>query len=75
MRYSYVTDDTPKMLRETLCLAQTALGQQNDSRAPYHVRRLQQLIDACDEMRPLGPDGKHDQRHTPYCGCEDVEPR
>jgi len=75
-RYTYITDEAPKMLRETLCLAQHALtlGEPAAAAGP-HVRRLQHLIDACDELRPLGADGKHDQRHTPYCGCEDVGPR
>jgi len=72
-RYSYVTDDAPKMLRETLCLAQHFFAvAEPRAAAAAHSRRLQHLIDACDEMRPLGADGKHDQRHTPYCGCEDV---
>jgi hypothetical protein len=30
---------------------------------------LQVLIDECDRMRPLGPDGKHGDRHTVECGC------
>lgn len=37
-----------------------------------HIDRLQRLINACDDHRPLGPDGKHGNRHTPTCGCEDA---
>ena len=68
-----VVEDTPKMLRETLCSAQAHIGL-NDAdtdRAVEHIARLQRLIDECDRHRPLGPDGKHGDRHTPTCGCED----
>lgn len=62
---------SPKMLRETLCVAQTWVGLSPDVRAQEHVKRLQQLIDECDRLRPIGPDGKHgSNRHTPYCGCD-----
>lgn len=54
-----------KMLRETLCIAQTAFG------ATGHVQRLQQLIDEIDRHRPLGADGTHGDLHTATCGCED----
>lgn len=70
------TKDSLKMLRETLCLAQHALllrGSLLDvDRTPAHVARLSRLIDDIDRQRPLGPDGKHGDRHTPTCGCEDV---
>lgn len=64
--------DSVKMLRETFCVAQTRIGQSDDPRAPEHVDRLQRLIDDCDRQRPLGPDGKHGDRHTATCGCEDA---
>lgn len=53
-----------KMLRETLCRAQ---NDANDS----DMRRLSALIAEIDRHRPLGPDGKHGDLHTPTCGCED----
>lgn len=62
--------DSPKMLRETLCFAQGAVLRSGDPRAQSHSARLQRLIDECDRHRPLGPDGKHGDRHTPTCGCE-----
>jgi hypothetical protein len=63
--------DDPKMIRETLCVAQAAIiGAARDPRAGEHVARLQRLIAECDRHRPLGPDGKHGGRHTPTCGCE-----
>lgn len=65
--------DSPKMLRETLCVAASAVGQQMTSDGPAkraHIDRLQRLTDECDRHRPLGPDGKHGDRHTPTCGCE-----
>lgn len=63
--------DSPKMLRETLCVAQVAVGEtyHRDPRAQEHLDRLQRLIDECDRHRPIGPNGKHDNRHTPTCGC------
>jgi hypothetical protein len=75
MTTSYQVPDGPKMLRETLCVAQTRIGNSPDlfdeHRMHEHIERLQRLIDACDVHRPLGPDGKHGDRHTATCGCED----
>lgn len=67
------TRDTLKMLRETFCIAQTAIQHRpfDESRRPEHVARLARLIDDIDRQRPLGPDGKHGNRHTQTCGCED----
>lgn len=65
-----ITSEGPKMLRETLCVAQTHVGLSGDNRAREHVERIQQLIDQLDEHRPLGSDGKHGDRHTLTCGCE-----
>lgn len=63
--------DSVKMLRETFCVAQAALAPEVRRGLNEHRKRLQRLIDECDRQRPLGPDGKHDNRHTPTCGCED----
>lgn len=67
-------NDSLKMVRETLCVAQTWVGAAppRDPRRREHVQRLQRLIDDIDRQRPLGPDGKHGQQHTPTCGCPDV---
>lgn len=75
MKYTYTITKNPKMLRETLCIAQNAISHSvhNRARLPWDSDTLQELIDACDVMRPLGPDGKHGDRHTPFCGCEDIE--
>ncbi len=72
---SYEVPDGPKMLRETLCIAAARISQSDldQHRKEADIARLQRLIDACDAHRPLGPDGKHDDRHTPTCGCEDDE--
>lgn len=59
-----------KSLRETLCVAQTALGGYGDD-VIEHRDRLGQIIDGIDRHRPLGPDGKHGDLHTDTCGCED----
>lgn len=57
----------PKLMREALCVAQHAPGLSDRQSV-----RLERLIDACDLLRPIGPDGKHCNRHTPWCGCDDV---
>jgi hypothetical protein len=67
-----VPPDGIKMLRETLCVAQTVIGlSRQEDRKAEHIERLQFLINECDRHRPLGPDGKHGDRHTSTCGCED----
>lgn len=64
--------DSPKLLREALCIAQTAI---NESSVNWHAtvnKRLGRLINELDKHRPLGSDGKHGELHTETCGCEDV---
>jgi len=70
----YEIPDSPKMLRETLCVAQSRIGNcdLDPGRKAEHIARLGRLIAECDRHRPLGPDGKHGERHTPNCGCDDV---
>lgn len=64
--------DTLKMLRETLNRAQTAIGVTYSSETrDADLARLGRLIVEIDRQRPLGPDGKHGDLHTPTCGCED----
>lgn len=76
----YRVEDGPKMLRETLCVAQALLPVTVTVTTPgtrdveRHRARLQRLIDECDRKRPLGPDGRHGDRHTPECGCDRDEP-
>ena len=64
--------DTLKMIRETLCVAQTAIGISfaDNSRVNEHIDRIQRMTDEIDRQRPLGVDGKHGNLHTPTCGCE-----
>lgn len=69
--YRYQLPNGPKMLQETLGLAQQLVGASGDPRASEHVQRLQDVINECQRMRPTGPDGKHGSRHTPRCGCDD----
>jgi hypothetical protein len=73
--YTYTTADSPKMVRETLCVAQATIGNSSlhSHTIRQHLNRLQRLIDDCDRQRPLGPDGKHGDRHTPTCGCVEIE--
>lgn len=61
-----------KMARESLCRMQHALTKVPYREAERDMARLQGMIDQIDVLRPLGPDGKHGDRHTPWCGCEGV---
>jgi hypothetical protein len=63
--------DNVKMMRETLCIAQTAINEHYVNWSTSHVKRLGELIRELDKHRPVGPDGKHGDRHTPTCGCKD----
>ena len=69
------TPDSPKALREVLCVAVDAVAR-SGAVLPAQVntveRVLTTLIRDCDRHRPLGPDGTHGDRHTLTCGCEDV---
>jgi hypothetical protein len=66
------TPDTLKMVREAICVAQTWLSGVHDTgQAQRASQTLGRLIEDIDRQRPLGPDGKHDDRHTATCGCED----
>ena len=74
------TSDTPKMVREHLCLAQSALSERVRSgldveRARRAIDQIQTLIARVDEHRPVGSNGKHGDRHTGTCGCEDGDNR
>lgn len=55
----YLTDprDTLKMLRETLAVAQSAIGIYWRHETERHVDRLGRLIAEIDRQRPLGPVG------------------
>ena len=62
----------PKMLRETMCVAQGAVLREGHAGAQLHADRIASIIDVCDQHRPLGPDGKHGTRQcTLTCGCID----
>lgn len=64
--------DDLKSLRETLALAQSALlqGAAAWRHEEGHSERIGRLIAEIDRQRPLDPDGKHGDLHTPTCGCE-----
>lgn len=73
---TYTISDGPKMLKETLSVAQAGIAQlirqgqkQAGDTMQGHMDRLGRLIDECDRHRPIGNDGKHNDRHTPTCGC------
>jgi hypothetical protein len=74
--HAYIPVNNLKATREALCVAQSALTEwarlgRDVNRVPHWVDRVQALIDQIDVHRPLGSDGKHGNRHTPTCGCED----
>lgn len=71
---------SPKGLRETLCLAQSALAERGRAGIDRHridsdIRRLQLLINEIDRHRPVRSDGKHGDGSlcTRTCGCEGCE--
>ncbi len=63
------TTHTLKTVREALSAAQTALSYDGIPAWRAHRDTIQDLINDIDRQRPLGPDGKHGNRHTPTCGC------
>ena len=69
-RTNLEVSDSLKMIRETLCVAQSLVNAWQMSRVQEHVDRLQRLIDECDRHRPLAADGKHGELHTVTCGCD-----
>lgn len=74
-RATLTVADTIKSLRETFCVAQTAIGYavgRDNVQARQHIDRLQRLVDDCDRQRPLDQAGKHGygERCTATCGCE-----
>lgn len=66
--------DNLKQLRESLCVAQSGIRHAKESNQTnyyqHHVQTIGDLINQIDELRPLGPDGKHGNRHTDHCGCD-----
>lgn len=66
-------EDSLKMLRETLCVAGAAIGHvyPTSSRTSEHIKRIGRIIAEIDRQRPLGSNGKHANRHTDLCQCED----
>jgi hypothetical protein len=76
--HTYFVPVSPKSLRETLCVAEHALQELGQQRPGYsaggsighHMTVIAELIRECDRQRPLGPDGKHGDLHTPECGCD-----
>lgn len=68
-----VPDEHLKSLRETLCLAQSALAHYTGVRDEYvagHSKRIGAVINQIDIHRPLGSNGKHGNLHTETCGCD-----
>ncbi len=75
--HTYVVPVSPKMLLETLCVAEHALNELEKARPGYnaggriesHLERVRHLMDECQRKRPTGRGGKHGDLHTDECGC------
>lgn len=75
--HMYIVPISPKMLKETLCVVQSAMhalerehpGYNAGGTTESHLARIQLLINECDRMRPIGRDGNHGNLHTRNCGC------
>lgn len=65
-----------KTRRESLLLEQTRLTDSPTDLTEaeeLRLRTVRDLIDVYDTLRPLGEDGKHGDRHTPLCGCDEAK--
>lgn len=71
-RPTLILADSLKSVRETLCVAQSALNHTPayGDRAAGDSALIGRLIAEIDRQRPLGPDGAHGELHTETCGCE-----
>lgn len=56
-----------KLFREILCSIDP------HSLTSGEAELILKTIGRIDGLRPLGPDGKHGERHTMYCGCDGVQ--
>ena len=76
--HTYAVPVSPKSLLETLCVAEFALQELGRQRPGYnaggdietHLEKVRELMAECQRKRPTGPGGKHDNLHTPECGCD-----
>lgn len=81
--HTYAVPVSPKMLLETLNVAEFALRDLERHRPGYnaggsiktHLARVRHLMDECNRKRPTGRGGKHDSLHTDECGCTSEQPR
>lgn len=76
---AHIKVENLKQLRESLCVAQGAIGQAysvgeshslQSEYAMSHIRTIQEVLDQIDILRPLGPGGTHGSQHTDFCGCD-----
>ena len=56
-----------KMLREHL----SADHNKWQTECPSDISAAVDVVQMIDRHRPFDPNGKHGNRHTPTCGCED----
>ncbi|ASR84086.1 hypothetical protein SEA_TEACUP_74 [Arthrobacter phage Teacup] len=66
--------ESVKGLREDLCVVQSALNMYPSGDQKSRVRRIGEIINQLDVMRPLGSNGKHGNLHTDKCGCDFPDP-
>lgn len=68
---TYDIPHDPKTVREALCQVETLILLYRPDQ-PHYAKIIGDLIKECERKRPLGPDGKHGNLHTPECGCDDI---
>lgn len=76
--HTYALPLSPKTLRETMCVVESALSALERERPGFnaggtiasHRERVAQIIRECNRKRPTGSDGKHGNLHTDECGCD-----
>ena len=72
MIHVYRIESGPKGLQESCNMALALMGNTKDPNKEIWMGPLRQLLRECERKRPTGPDGKHNDRHTDECGCEDM---
>lgn len=70
------SDHSIKTIGEALSFAECAVLNfyPDTAQRAHYARVLGDLLADVARQRPTGNDGKHGERHTPTCGCEDKGP-
>lgn len=60
----------PKMLHEAMTTAAYLLRTYGDLNSEPLAKIAADIAKECERLRPLGPNGKHGDLHTEWCGCD-----